>query len=126
RRRRGVIDDADVEIIRAVVFAAGGDGSLTITRREADLLLDLNRQTSEKKNAAAWQKLFVEAVGHHLMYPGRAPEAPDRAEALRRQRWLDERRGALGFIAEMGRGLRGLVKAGKATGDGPPPRDGDA
>ena len=93
RRRPDVIDGADVKLIRSVIFAGGGGGSLTITRREAELVFELNDRTVEKDNDPEWQTLFVQAVANYLMFPSGAPEVPDREEAARRDRWLEERRG---------------------------------
>ncbi len=118
RRRSGIIDDADLDVIRAVVFGAGGDGSLTISRREAELLFDLNRATAGKKNTAGWRTLYVEALGHHLMYPEGAPKVVDRDEAMRREAWLDERRGTGAFMKAMGAGLKSRI--GQALRDDDP------
>lgn len=101
RRRAGVIDPADVDIIRTVVFGMGGDGSLLISKREAELVFELNNQTVEKENAPEWQKLFVQAIATYLMFPSGAPAVPDRAEAARRERWLEERRGIGAFMRGM-------------------------
>ncbi len=100
RRRPGVIDPADVDIIRIVVFASGSGGSLTITQREAELIFDLNNRTVEKENAPEWQKLFVQTIANYLMFPRGAPAVPDREEADRRERWLEERRGTGSFLKE--------------------------
>ncbi len=103
RRRPGVIDPADVDIIRTIVFGTGGDGSLTVSKREAELVFELNNQTTEKENAPEWRKLFVQAIANYLMFPSGAPAVPDRAEAVRRERWLEERRGIGAFVADMGK-----------------------
>lgn len=113
RQRRGIIDPADLECIRAVIFAPSSDGSLTVTRAEADLLFDLHHATRGRKNAPGWPALFVEAVAHHLMCPAKPPEPVDAAEVERRQRWLDERRGAPEFLAGM---LKGLFARNRPTG----------
>ena len=117
RRRPGVIDAADVEVIRSVVFASGSGGSLTITRREAELMLELNDLTTEKRNDPEWQRLFVEVVAHHLMFPRGAPEVPDREEAARRERWLNERRGLAGIAGGMLNTLLNPDRFGAAAGD---------
>jgi hypothetical protein len=109
RRRPGVIDDADAVLIRAVVFASGGDGSLNVTRREADLLVDLNRATRGRKNAPDWRTLFVEAVGHHVMHGEQAPAAPSGAEAQARERWIDRRRGTGSYGAGTAAALQARI-----------------
>lgn len=88
RRRPGVIDEGEVEVIRMVVFGGGGGGGPTVTRREAEMLFRLNNKTSGKKNAATWQGLFVTAVGSHLMHPQGPPEPIDVAEIRRRDESL--------------------------------------
>jgi hypothetical protein len=100
RRLPNVVDAADVGLIRSVIFAGGGGGSLTITQREAELVFELNDRTVEKDNAPEWQTLFRQAIAHHLMFPRGAPETPDREEAARRERWLEERRGTGPLLAE--------------------------
>lgn len=117
-RRPGVITPADVDVIRAVAFAAGGDGSLTVTKREADLLFELNNETAEAENAPEWQKLFVQAVGHYLMFPAGAPAIPDREEAARREAWLESRRGTGRFMAAMATSLRGTILGLLSPGGG--------
>lgn len=104
RRRANVIDEADVEIIRRLVYASGAGGSLTITRREADLLFDLNDATIQRENAASWRELFVTTIASHLMFPRGAPQAPSADEARRREAWLSDRRG-------VGQVLRGMASS---------------
>ena len=110
RRRRGVIDAADVETIKRVIYGPGGGGSYTITRREAELLFELNNATAEKKNAPSWRKMFVDAVGNFLMFPRAAPRVVDADEAKRREAWLAERRGFTKGVS----GVLGGI-AGEAT-----------
>ena len=88
RRRPGVIDEDEVDIIRNVIFGSGGGGSLRITRREAELLFRLNNETVGRKNARGWQELFVTAVGSYLMHPAAAPKKIDVDEVRRRDESL--------------------------------------
>lgn len=91
RRRLGIIDDNDVEVMRKVLYGIGGGGGFTVSRAEAEMLFDLNDATVEKENAAAWQELFVTAVGNYLMFP-RGPQPVIGAEEYtRRQEWLESR-----------------------------------
>ncbi len=92
-----VITEADVEIVRTLIYAGGGGGGFTVNRREADLLFELNDASRPAKNAPGWQDLFVKAIANHLMFPRGAPEATDAEEALRREAWLKER-GAVGRL----------------------------
>ena len=104
RRRPGVIDRADVEVIRKVVYGTGGGGGFTVTRREAELLFELNNATVDKKNAESWQELFVKAVGNYLMFPAGPPAAIDVEEIRRRDESLAsmaEGQGVAGILAGM-------------------------
>ena len=123
RRRPGVIDEADVTLIRSVVFASGGDGSLNITRAEADLLVDLNLAAEGRKNAASWQTLYVEAVGHHMMHGEQAPAPASAAEARARERWLDRHRGTGSHGADTAGRLQARIALalGRPAPDAPAP-----
>src|ERR1051325_6687859 len=65
--RPGVIDEAEVALLRRIVFAAGGDGALTVSADEAEMLWRLKDATLGADNAPGWQTLFVRALGNHLM-----------------------------------------------------------
>ncbi len=109
RRRPGIIDRADVEIVRKLIYAGGGAGSLTVTRAEADMLFDLNNATVEKENADTWEELFVKAIASHVMFPRGAPEVPDVDEAMRREAWVKDRRG----VGRLLSGIGGAIIRGK-------------
>lgn len=110
-RPPAVIAPADVELIRKVIYAPGSPGGFTVTREEAEVLFALDRATIAEENAPAWPDLFAKAVANALMFPRGAPEAPDAAGALARERWLEER----GSIANL------LVGVGKALAHGDVP-----
>lgn len=105
----GVVGDAEVELLRRILYAAGGDGNVAVTRAEAELLFDINDATSEAENCPAWSDLFVKAIANFLMaYSGYQP--PSRAEALRREVWLDTPSpGVGGFMSQMLAGGLGAV-----------------
>ena len=84
----GVIEDRDVEILRKILYACGGDGGFGITQAEAELLFDLDELTQNQENHESWQDLFVGAVANYLMTLG-APVLPSIDEARRRQQWLE-------------------------------------
>ena len=123
-RVAGVIDQVDVELVRKVIYAQGGDGSLTITRREAELLFDLKDATVNAQNADTWQDLFVRAVASHLMFPRGAPSVADADEMRRRDAWLSDRRGVGGLLMAVGRALANPVKSWSAAGLGDEDGDG--
>jgi hypothetical protein len=101
-RRPAVIDAADVALIRKVIYAGGGGGGFTVTRREAEILFALNDATVDADNDPSWRDLFVKAIGAHLMFPRGAPVVPSAAEARRRERWLEERRGIGSLLRAVG------------------------
>jgi len=107
-RRANQICEIDIALIRQVIFAGSSDGGYTVTKEEAELLWELHEATRGGENAEGWQDLFVKGVANYLMFPEGAPEVPTASEYLRRQHWLEERRGVGGFLAEMGKSLGSL------------------
>ncbi len=63
----GVVDRAETEMVRRILFAFGGDGNIAVTRQEAGVLFDINDATSEAKNDPAWSDLFVKALANFLL-----------------------------------------------------------
>ncbi len=85
----GVIGEAEVELIRRILFAVSGDEGMAVSRREAEILFDLNDRTTEAENHPAWTDLFAKAVANHLMAIS-GYRVPDRVTALAREQWLDD------------------------------------
>lgn len=86
---KGVIGQPEVELLRRILFAYGGEGGLSISRAEAEILFDLNDQTIEAENHASWSDLFVKAIANHLMAIS-GYQSVDRQEAIRREAWLED------------------------------------
>ena len=85
----GIIADAEVELLRRVLYAGAGASGAAISRAEAEILFDLNDATAEVENAPAWSELFTKAVANYLMaISGFAP--PPREVALAREDWLTQ------------------------------------
>ena len=87
--QRGVIGEAEVELIRRILYAYGGDAGISISRTEAEILFDLNDRTWEADNHPAWRELFVKAIGNYLMAAATERASP-RTEALAREEWLQD------------------------------------
>ena len=104
-RPPSVISPADVALIRKVIYAAGSPGGYTVTREEAELILALDAATRDTERPESWDDLFVKAIANYVMFPGAPPHVPTAEEELRRERWLDERRGIGGFFKDMGSSL---------------------
>ncbi|MEM8836869.1 MAG: hypothetical protein AAGE89_02155 [Pseudomonadota bacterium] len=105
----GVLGEAEVDIIRRVIYAAGGAGNVHVTQMEAEFLFDLNDATVEEENHPSWADLFVKALANHLMASfGRT--ALSRDEALRREAWLNDPKADVGNpLGNFAKGMKMLL-----------------
>jgi hypothetical protein len=95
----GIVTEGDVELIRRMLGAFGGDGNLPVTQPEAEVLFDIDEATAAADNHPVWPDLFVKAIASSVMgASGHA--APPRAMALARDAWL--RRGDLSLDDVLG------------------------
>jgi len=77
----GAVDEADLRFIQRVIWGAGAEGRLAVSREEAEALFDIADATNGAPNVSAWNDFFARAVGNYLVgATGR--EAPDRQQAL--------------------------------------------
>ncbi|MGH6923017.1 MAG: hypothetical protein ACRED5_04530 [Propylenella sp.] len=113
----GHINRPEVELIRRILYAFGGDGNVAITQSEAEVLFDINDHTAEAENDPSWSDLFVKAVANFMMAAS-GYSVPTRHEALRREAWLDSPSGGVGdFFSRMAAGgLRGVLDAYRRPG----------
>lgn len=89
-RQTGTITDAEVDLIRRILYAFGGDGNIAITRAEAEVLIAIEESLATGTPNAAWTDLFVKAMANVILATsGYAP--PSREEALRSDAWLKRR-----------------------------------
>ena len=115
-RPPAVIAPGDVELIRKVIYAPGSPGGFTVTRGEAEFLVEIDRATQGVENAPGWPDLFAKGVANALMFPRGAPVVPDAAEATRRERWLESRRSIGQLLGGIGRAVaRGDLGFGAAA-----------
>ncbi|MFN0022992.1 MAG: hypothetical protein ACKVS5_03750 [Parvularculaceae bacterium] len=106
------VSRGDADLLRRYLFASGGDGSIAITRDEAELLFDLHEATSGASNDLSWSDLFIKGVAAHLMaHVGYRPLP--REEALRLHDWVkDQTVNPAGFFGRMfAGGLAGIIDA---------------
>ena len=91
----GVVTEGDVDMLRRILYAYGGDGSIGVTQPEAEVLFDIDAATADADNHPAWRDLFVKAIANCVMSAS-GYAAPAREISLARDAWLD-RRGDLGL-----------------------------
>jgi hypothetical protein len=97
----GVIEKAEVDLLRRMLYAFGGDGNIAITRAEAEVLFEINDAVAGARNDASWNDLFVKAVANFVMCAS-GYQAPTREVALRQENFLDRADADIGgFLARM-------------------------
>ncbi|MGA0599914.1 hypothetical protein ACO2Q3_04335 [Caulobacter sp. KR2-114] len=84
---KGRVCAAEAALLQRLLYAAGGDGNVAITRAEAELLFDINDACRGADNDAAWTGLFAKALAASVMtVSGFTPVARD--DEARREAWL--------------------------------------
>lgn len=91
------VSAADVVILRKALHAPAGERSLLVSRREAEMLFDLNDRTRTSQNDPSWQEFFCLSIANHLLNPMNDPVLPSIETAIAREKWLDER-GSIGSL----------------------------
>lgn len=84
----GTITDGEVDLLRRMLYAFGGDGHVAVTREEADVLFDIDEAVAGAEPNPAWTDLFVKAVANVVMATS-GYRVPSREEALRQEASLD-------------------------------------
>jgi hypothetical protein len=80
----GKVTQADVEMLRRIIWAAGSEGHLAVSREEAEALFDIADATAGADNHPDWDEFFARAVGNYLVgATGR--HVPSREMAIRRE-----------------------------------------
>jgi len=104
----GVIGETEVDLLRRILYAFGGDSHMAVSRAEAEILFEINDQTDETKNHISWSDLFVKAIANFMMAAS-GYQPPPREVALKREAWLEQRDGISGFMNKMvSGGLKGI------------------
>ena len=89
----GLVGAPGLALLRRVVWGAGAEGRLAVSRAEAEALFDIADATTGAANTPGWDEFFAGAVGNYLIgATGRRPpsrerafemwEAPHKADAL--------------------------------------------
>ena len=82
--KSGCVDAADVALLQRILWGAGCEGQLAISREEAEALVAIADATTGASNVPAFEDLFARAIGNYLIgATGRA--VPTRQEALAAQ-----------------------------------------
>ncbi|HRK18257.1 MAG TPA: hypothetical protein PK970_04810, partial [Hyphomicrobiaceae bacterium] len=102
----GRVSEGEVELLKRILYAFGGDGNIAVTRREAEILFDINDACANGENAEGWRDLFVKAIANAVMAAS-GYRVPNREQALAREAWLN-RRGDL----TLGSMLSGMASLG--------------
>ncbi len=63
----GRIDDAEVGLLRRLIFAPASDGPAKVSRSEAEMLFRLKDATLDADNSPEWKRLFVQGIANYLM-----------------------------------------------------------
>lgn len=114
----GHIAKAEVDLLRRILYAYGGDGNIAISKAEAEVLFRINDRTAAADNDPSWNDLFVKAIANHVMC-ATGYEPPTREVALRHETFLDESSPALGgfFSRMVSGGFAAILEAYHSPGD---------
>lgn len=95
----GAVGAPDLKLIQRVVWGAGEEGRLAVSRAEAEALFDIADATTGANNCPEWDDFFAGAVGNYLIgATGR--QAPSREQAF--QLWeTDYKANALGLLGRV-------------------------
>lgn len=97
------ITEGEVDLLRRILYAFGGDGHVAVTREEADILFDIDDAISDSLPNPAWTDLFVKAVSN-VMMAASGYAVPTREEALRQEALLEnpeQQTSVLAFLLSM-------------------------
>lgn len=90
RAEVGTVQEIEVDLLRRILEAYGGDDEIALTRAEAEILLEIDEVTQRRANHSSWDDFFVKALAGAIMAAS-GYRSPPRGEALRRDHWLDRR-----------------------------------
>ncbi len=108
------ISSAEVQMLRRILFAQGGEGPASVSQQEAELLFRLKDTTIDADNAPEWKTLFVQGVANYLeAFSSYTPLSYERAAEL--EKFMDQPSPKIGgFLSRManldfGAGLKALI-----------------
>lgn len=96
----GKISHADVELLQRILWGAGSEGQLAISREEAEALFAIADATTGADNIPEFDEFFARAIGNYLVgATGR--DVPSRQEALEWSTRGDYKMNVLGAFSRM-------------------------
>lgn len=102
----GQVTDADVEMLKRILWGAGSEGLLAVSREEAEALFAIADQTTGADNSPAFEDLFARAIGNYLIgATGRSATPRDLA-----LRWQTEPEYKISVLATLGKVLSSTGK----------------
>lgn len=97
----GSINQTECDLLRRMIFSAGGDTPARVGREEAEMLFRLKDATLGGANAAVWKTLFVQGVANYLLTDSHAPQ-PDSVAAARLNTFMNDHAVHIGgFLGRM-------------------------
>ncbi|WP_119378321.1 hypothetical protein [Henriciella barbarensis] len=97
----GFADDEMTERMRRILHAPAGDGSISISRHEANVLFRTNDAIGHALNSKSWENVFAKAVLNHLVSAAH-PDPQTEEGALTREAWLRDTDVSVGgFLGRM-------------------------
>ncbi len=112
----GKVTEADVVMLQRILWGAGSEGLLAISREEAEALFAIADATTGADNDPAFDELFAKAIGNYLLgATGRA--VPPREVSLRWETEPSHKADIVGVLSQMFtrpmKGLGGMVAAAR-------------
>lgn len=111
--RRGRMSERDLARLRRILYAAGGEDNVGVSRAEAEVLFNINENVDPGANPA-FDDLFVKAIGSFLLGVT-GHDLPSRAEALADEAFLADAEPNLGrfFSRMLSGGLSAIARAAR-------------
>ena len=108
----GKVTEDDVELLRRIMYAVGGEGGIDISREEAEIIYDIHDATADADNHASWGDMFSKMMACYMMSGMSAIEVSE-AEAIGRDVWLKSDEGLDFSIDNIVKGFSGFFKSEK-------------
>lgn len=100
----GRISDAEVHLLRRMIFAQAGDRPAAVSCVEAEMLFRLKDATLGADNSPEWKRLFVQGVGNYLAGYSSYTALP-RERAAELELFMQDSHSSIGrFLGRMAKG----------------------